>query len=104
MLVQTFGILALAESTPLEISYNENSLHVGKARIEREFIRSVEVLDAESMRKIRGPLADPACYMALRFWVSTGVKITLNDPKDPTPYWLVSTRRGKELAERVNAK
>jgi hypothetical protein len=40
--------------------------------------------------------------MALRFWVSTGVKIEINDPLDPTPYWLVSAKRAPALAEALS--
>ncbi|MGW9267500.1 DUF3093 family protein, partial [Gordonia terrae] len=32
-----------------------------------------------------------------RSWVKTMVLIVLDDPDDPTPYWLVSTRRPAEL-------
>jgi hypothetical protein len=42
--------------------------------------------------------------MALRFWVSTGVKIEINDPLDPTPYWLVSAKRAPALAEALSPK
>ena len=28
----------------------------------------------------------------------TAVEITLDDPEDPVPYWLVSTRRPQQLA------
>jgi len=41
--------------------------------------------------------ADPAAFLAIKFWVSTGVKITLKDQRDPTPYWLVSCKKGREL-------
>ena len=34
----------------------------------------------------------------LRPWVSTTVELTLADPADPVPYWLVSTRRPGALA------
>jgi Protein of unknown function (DUF3093) len=30
--------------------------------------------------------------------VATAVEITLADPADPVPYWLVSTRRPQQLA------
>lgn len=97
LLLQIFGLFALSESTPLEIAYENEILRVGRAQIERKYISSIEALDAEAMRITRGPKADPAAYLALRFWVATGVKITINDPKDPTPYWLVSTKRAEKL-------
>jgi len=44
---------------------------------------------------------DPAAFFALTFWVSQGVKLTINDERDPTPYWLISTRRGEVLAKKL---
>jgi hypothetical protein len=46
--------------------------------------------------------ADPACFNATRFWVSTGVKVEIKDKSDPTPYWLISSRKGKSLAACLN--
>jgi hypothetical protein len=46
--------------------------------------------------------ADPACFNATRFWVSTGVKVEIMDKSDPTPYWLISSRKGKALAACLN--
>jgi hypothetical protein len=47
--------------------------------------------------KLRGQNADPAAFNATRFWVSTGVKVELKDKNDPTPYWLIATRKPKKL-------
>jgi hypothetical protein len=93
-----FGLLLLAYFTSgLKIGLKAGWLQVGKAKIEIEFISTVCTLDSEQMRKARGPQLDPAAYLALRFWVSTGIKIELNDPRDPTPYWLISTKAAEKL-------
>ena len=97
LLVQIFLLITLEQSSPLTISCSDEMLFVGKAHIERKFISKVEALDSEAMRVTRGPKADPAAYLALRFWVATGVKVSINDPKDPTPYWLISTKRATDL-------
>ena len=97
MIAQTFGLLLLSQRTPLEISVSNEFLYVGRARIERKFIAEVEALGAEQMRITRGPKADLAAFLALRFWVATGAKITINDENDPTPYWLVSTKAALAL-------
>jgi Protein of unknown function (DUF3093) len=39
----------------------------------------------------------------LRPYIATAVEITLNDPDDPVPYWLVSSRRPRAFAAAVNA-
>lgn len=39
-----------------------------------------------------GRQLDPAAYVLHRNWVGPMVLVVLDDPDDPTPYWLVSTR------------
>ena len=45
----------------------------------------------------RGPSLDARAWLSIRGWVDPVVKVTLADEKDPTPYWLVSTRRPEDL-------
>ncbi|CAM5716058.1 hypothetical protein MAUB1S_00494 [Mycolicibacterium aubagnense] len=40
-----------------------------------------------------GRQLDPAVYVVHRAWVGPLILVVLDDPDDPTPYWLVSTRR-----------
>lgn len=100
-IASTAGILALAFFVKTEITVDEKELHVGKAHIDLRFIKSAIALDKNELRLARTRDADPAAYLAFNFWVSTGVKITLDDPRDPTPYWLVTTRRAKELTNTL---
>ena len=102
LLIQIFLLITLEQNSPLTISCSAEMLYVGKASIERKYISQVEALDAEAMRITRGPQADPAAYLALRFWVSTGVKVVINDPNDSTPYWLISTKAAKKLVEALH--
>jgi hypothetical protein len=102
MLTQLFGLLFLSQSTPLEIEVTADLLRVGPARIERKYISGVTSLTSEEMRILRGPKINTAAYMQIRFWISTGVKITISDPQDPTPYWLVSSKKAHQLAGALN--
>lgn len=92
------GLLFASQITALEIEVSDQELRVGSAHIEQKFLGEVEVLEAEDMRQWRGPRADPAAYLALRFWIATGIKVTVNDPNDPTPYWLISSKKAHALA------
>ncbi len=98
----TFLLFWAALSTPLPISLDDKYLRVGGASIERSFISKAVPLSARDMALTRGREADARCWMALRFWVSSGVKVEINDPRDPTPYWLVSAKRATELAAALN--
>lgn len=85
----------------LEIAVKDGWLLAGKAKIELHYLREIVELDAASMRNVRGPEADPASFLVIRFWVNRGVKILLNDSRDPTPYWLISTRHPGKLASAL---
>lgn len=85
--------------TQLEIVVTEQELRVSRARIEKKYLGKVEILNEKEMRFLRGPGINPSAFMALRFWVKGGIKIEIEDARDPTPYWLVSTRYPKKLAQ-----
>ncbi len=98
MLVQLLGLLYISQRSVLTVEVTTQELRVGEATIERKFLGTVTALSTDEMRQWRGPLSDPAGYMALRFWLSRGVKVEINDPKDPTPYWLISSKKAQPLA------
>lgn len=100
-IASTILMIFVAYTSPLVITCDGQNLRVGPATLGCEYISDVSVLDSNSMRLLRTRDADPAAYLALRFWTSRGVKVTLNDPRDPTPYWLVTTKRGEEIAALV---
>ena len=91
-----------AKKSVLEIVVINNWLYVGNAKIECKHIKNVSALKREEFLKLRGQNADPAAFNATRFWISTGVKVELKDKNDPTPYWLVATRKPKKLAAVLN--
>ncbi len=53
--------------------------------------RSAEV-PASAKSAALGRQLDPAAFVAHRAWIGPMALIVLDDPDDPTPYWLVSTR------------
>jgi len=101
-LLELLAIASYIRATTLEITVTKGWLIVGPAAIERAFLHDFEELDTASMRRARGAEINPAAHLAIRYWVSTGIKIGLRDPKDPTPYWLVSSKRADELAKVLN--
>jgi Protein of unknown function (DUF3093) len=44
-----------------------------------------------------GRQLDPAAYVVHRAWVGPMVLLVLDDPDDPTPYWLVSCRHPEKV-------
>jgi hypothetical protein len=88
-------------SIDIETIDRQHHLHVDGAHLPLTLIKEITVLDPSEMSRMRTRDANPRAYLALRFWVKTGVKIELADPADPTPYWLISTKKGRELKEVI---
>ena len=78
-------------------------LRAGRAVIPTSLLRDVTVLDREAMTHELGPGLDARAYVCLRAWARTGVRVAVDDPADPTPYWLVSTRHAPALAAAITA-
>jgi hypothetical protein len=89
--------LYFSHTSRLRLIASTQFLSVGKAEIELRFIKEVIPLNESEMKYERGSGLDPRAYLALRFWVKGGMKVLLDDPRDPTPYWLASTRQADEF-------
>ena len=100
-LLATILVKGITISARSSITLDEHELRIGSAHIELKYLKNVELLTKDQMRLLRTRDADPAAYLAITFWISTGVKITLNDERDSTPYWLVSSRKSKELTHTL---
>ncbi|MGV0605528.1 DUF3093 domain-containing protein [Mycolicibacterium sp. XJ1904] len=74
-------------------------LWAGPAHLPADVItRSAEVPRSAKSAAL-GRQLDPAAYVVHRAWVGPMVLVVLDDPDDPTPYWLVSCRQpGRVLA------
>jgi len=97
----TLATIAIYFTTSLVIEVDENELRVGKAHIDKKFCGEVIVLTPTQMSLQRTREADPAAYLAIRFWTAHGVKIEIKDRRDQTPYWLVTSKRGDALTKAL---
>ena len=94
----TLAIPFIAQSLSSRISIDQRELRIDKAHIELKYLGKVTVLDSDAMRMLRTRDADPAAFLAIKFWASKGIKIEITDQRDSTPYWLVTSKRGEKLA------
>lgn len=78
-------------------------LYAGRAHIDLGFLGAPEVLDAEQTRLSAGRDADARAYFLLRPYLKQSIRVPINDPRDPTPYWLIACRRPGELAAVLSA-
>ena len=98
----TIVIIYLAFAMRSTISFDGNELRIDRAHIDIKYLGDAKILDSSAMRLLRTRDADPAAYLAIKFWAPVGVKITVVDPRDPTPYWLITSKRGEEIAALLN--
>jgi hypothetical protein len=96
------GMLWLASPT---ISLEGNHLRAGRATVELRFVESAQVFRLDAAREQRGVALDARAWLVIRGWIGPVVKVNLDDPEDPAPYWLLSSRRPEEfLAALEKAK
>lgn len=80
-----------------KIEVTTTHLWVGRARIELSSLGELKACSYQEMRHLQGPGSDARSFVLTRPWVRTGVYLEQTDPRDPTPFWLFSSRRPDEL-------
>lgn len=72
-------------------------LVTGEANLPNTVVSRSLAVPASAKRNAMGRQLDPAAYVVARGWVKEMVMLVLDDPDDPTPYWLVSTKDPEAL-------
>ena len=101
LVLVTAALMWIYSATALIIEVNNEELRVGKAHISLSLIGDCIDLDSEAIKRVRTRDADPRAFLAIRFWTSKGVRVTINDTRDSTPYWLISSNAGAELIRAI---
>jgi hypothetical protein len=101
--VVLLGALALVAYGRLLVAVDGDGVTVGRARLPLTVLGQSEAITGDAARTARGPGLDPRAYLAIRGYVPGVVRIGVDDDADPTPYWLVSTRRPERLVAVLEA-
>lgn len=96
------GVLLVGYGRAL-VAAGPEGFTAGRATLPTWAIGRVTVLDAEAAVAVRGRDADPRAYLLIRGYVPSAVRVEVDDPDDPVPYWLVSTRHPERLATALRA-
>ncbi len=99
LLAAVYGLFVWVGSVRVTVA--DGQLLAGTARIPLTFVGEVEPLDKDATRRVHGVDADARAFLVTRPYMGRAVKITIDDPADPTPYWLVSTRHPRRLAAAI---
>jgi hypothetical protein len=81
------------------VCVDDEAFRAGRARLPLSFVGRIVPLTRDESITAKGAAADPHAYMCTRGWIGESIIVEVTDPADPHPYWLVSTRRGHDLAE-----
>jgi hypothetical protein len=76
-------------------------LRVDDARLPVRYVADAIPIDAAGKRELLGIGAHPLAFVVQRPWIGGAVQVLLDDPADPTPYWVVSSRHPVELAAAI---
>ena len=95
-------VIGLVWVTSPTIQVTDDNFRIGSACLPLSAIRHLQVVPPGDLPAVRD--ADARAYLALRpLATRNSIKIDLDDPTDPHPYWLVSTRRPTQLTATLGA-
>ena len=100
LLLGVFGIFAWLGSPEIEV--RDGLLHAGTAQIALRYVGEVQPLDKDATRRVHGVDADARAFMLTRPYIARAVKVVVDDPADPTPYWLISSRHPRQLSAALH--
>ena len=86
------------------IQVGSSNLKISRAKIPRNLLGKIEEISKDQIFSERGPNLNPAAFKVFQGTVKTAVKIAVNDPNDPTPYWIISTRKPAQLASALRTR
>lgn len=91
--------------TELRITGNDGDteLWIGGAHLPVAVISRAAEVPRSAKSAALGRQLDPAAYVVHRAWVGPMVLLVLDDPDDPTPYWLISARRPDKVLAALTA-
>ena|SRR5699024_9922193 len=79
------------------ITVEQGHLRVDRARLPVSVISGATTLTGTQLERALGVDLDARAHVRHRAWAPQAVQLHLEDPDDPTPYWLVSTRHAAAL-------
>ena len=82
---------------------NEVELWAGQAHLPVTVIARSAEIPRSAKSAALGRQLDPAAYVLHRAWVGPMILVVLDDPDDPTPYWLVSCRHPDRVLSALSS-
>lgn len=87
----------------LTVGVRDGAVRAGRAVIDSEFCGEAAALDPQRTAAVRGREADARALLVLRPYIAPSVRLAISDRRDPTPYWLISSRHPERFASAIRA-
>jgi len=97
------GIVGLLLATTPLVEGADGELRAGRARLPLSLVGEVVAARGADAVRERGTGLHADAWLLIRGWLPDLVRVELTDPSDPTPYWLISSRRADDLAEAIRS-
>lgn len=81
----------------------ETELWVGSAHLPASVVSRAAEVPRSAKSAALGRQLDPAAYVVHRAWVGPLLLLVLDDPDDPTPYWLISAKHPDRVLGALRA-
>ena len=102
-LAAAWALVKMSSTTIAVVEHSDGKrwLHAGEAKLPAELISRCLVIPPTAKQAAMGRQLDPAAFVIHKSWIPTMAMMVLDDPEDPTPYWLISTKRPQALLEAL---
>lgn len=100
-IVVGIAIVALLVAASPVVEVRDGVLTAGRAHIDIGFTGDVSVLSGDEAQQARGPGLHPRSWHLIRGGIDGLVIVTITDPDDPAPSWVISSRTPDRLAAIV---
>ncbi|WP_425846642.1 DUF3093 domain-containing protein [Agrococcus sp. TSP3-2-1] len=97
------AVVALLWLSAPVVAVEGAELRAGRARIPVAQLGSPEVLLGDAAQAALRAGWDPADHHVVSPWTRALLRVAVEDPEDPTPAWLISSRRPEALAAAIEA-
>lgn len=69
------------------------------AQLPHDVVQRSMIVPKTARRNALGPQFDPAAFLVTHGWIDEHIMLVLDDPEDPTPYWLIATKNPQQVLD-----
>ncbi|MCB0933141.1 MAG: DUF3093 domain-containing protein [Mycobacterium sp.] len=98
------GVLLWLSRTEVRVVDTDGDVELwaGQAHLPATVVSQSAPVPRTAKSAALGRQLDPAAFIVHRAWIGPMALVVLNDPDDPTPYWLVSSRHPERLLSALS--